>query len=466
MNFSTISILLPTRGRVQKLDRALNSIRENAHDRSKIEVVFRCDIDDEETQQYLKDRGEFFLVGPREKGYASLPKFMNQCAAASTGDIIMMLNDDILVETRDWDIRLLEFANKFPDGIFNIGISTGLNDKLFPFSIISRKVHRVLGFVNDERLVFSDIFLLDVMNSFGRALPLPSITITHEWAGNDNSDITRLEAARHENSLVFDGTPGDPNNHKKNWQQSYRTLHDKAVQEAVEKLTTALIEKNVVQQMPEVSNHTFFISDQTELIKDHEESWDQSWDRLLETLKSSDKRGQSVLIAPLKNKKQIKPLREIFGEVIALEYDNTVSSSMYYSCESYLDAKIYKGPIASTNFLFHFRDICLGPQSRINIPFGCLIIDNEQYPVSSYPISMAIYYVIKKILLPGATIVFLHGQKNSESQANNDQFVKHLEEAIDGYKHKFDSFRDPKTGFGFSIESYNPHILNCLIPKG
>ena len=217
MNFSTISILMPTRGRTQRLDRAIKSIRNLAYDSTKIEIIFRCDHDDEETQKYLNENKEIFIVGPREKGYASLPKFMNQCANISTGDLIIMLNDDILVETKDWDIRLLEFANKYEDGIFNIGITTGLNDDLFPFSIISRKTFQALGFVNDERLVFSDIFLLDVMSRLGRAIRLPIVRIIHEWAGLDGYDKTRNEAAKHENHLVFDGTPGDASDPKKNF---------------------------------------------------------------------------------------------------------------------------------------------------------------------------------------------------------------------------------------------------------
>ena len=76
MNFSTISILMPTRGRTQRLDRAIKSIRNLAYDSTKIEIIFRCDHDDEETQKYLNENKEIFIVGPREKGYASLPKFI------------------------------------------------------------------------------------------------------------------------------------------------------------------------------------------------------------------------------------------------------------------------------------------------------------------------------------------------------------------------------------------------------
>ncbi|MHB1606654.1 MAG: glycosyltransferase family 2 protein [Leptospirales bacterium] len=461
MIFSTISILLPTRGRVQRLDRALKSLKSHAHDPSKVEIIFRCDHDDEETQDYLRSHEEFFLVGPREKGYASLPKFMNQCASVSTGDIIMMLNDDIIVETQDWDLRLLDFANKFQDGIFNIGIKTGLNDNLFPFSIISRLAYRALGFVNDERLVFSDIFLLDVMNSFGRAIRLPSVTIIHEWAGNDSSDITRVEASKHENALVFDGTPGDANDPKRNWQKSYKDLHEKAVREAVEKLKTALLDKEEASLEPAIINHALLESNRIA----QDVYPDKLWDSLVARLKFKENIGQSALIAPLRNRKIAKTWGKIFGEVIGLEYSPTVDTSSYYSPERSHNVKIYKGPIARTEFLFHFRDICLGPQSRVNSPFSCLIIENEQYPVSSYPISMAVYYVLKKVLAPGASIVFIHGGKTAGTHANNDQLVRHLEDAIDGYRHSIESFRDSETGVGFSVEIYDPLTLTKSLEK-
>lgn len=451
MNFSTISILMPTRGRTQRLDRAIKSIRNLAYDSTKIEIIFRCDHDDEETQKYLNENKEIFIVGPREKGYASLPKFMNQCANISTGDLIIMLNDDILVETKDWDIRLLEFANKYEDGIFNIGITTGLNDDLFPFSIISRKTFQALGFVNDERLVFSDIFLLDVMSRLGRAIRLPIVRIIHEWAGLDGYDKTRNEAAKHENHLVFDGTPGDASDPKKNWKKEYKVLHDDAVTEAVEKLKTTILDSRRM-----LNNEVNSSNSKTESIKIGQNLYpSEQWNSLLKQLNNKKIIGKTAFLAPLRNKNVAKIWGGLFQEVFALEYSNNFDSSTFYSYESFENVKIYKGPIAKTDFLFHFRDICLGPQSRINNPINCLIIDNEQYPISSYPISMAIYFVMRKLLSPGASIIFIHEGKNNNSYANNDQFVKHLEQGIDGYRHSIESIREKKNGKGFSLEIFD-----------
>ena len=196
MIFQTISMLLPTRGRVKQLDRTVKSIRRKADHASRIEIIFRCDVDDLETQSYLSSNAETFIVGPREKGYASLPKFMNQCAALSTGDILVMINDDAIVETKGWDSKVIQCANRFPDGLFNIGVNTGLNDNLFPFSIVSRVFRDALGYVNDERLLFSDIFLFDVLESFGRTIRLPEVKFNHHWAGCETSDKTRACGVR------------------------------------------------------------------------------------------------------------------------------------------------------------------------------------------------------------------------------------------------------------------------------
>jgi hypothetical protein len=152
--FRSISVLLPTRGRVAGLERAIRSLKDLAQDPARVEIVCRCDEDDAETLAFLRGRGLPTIVGPRERGYASLPKFMNQCAARSTGDLLLMFNDDAYVRTRGWDAQVLACAARFPDGVFDIGAATGLNDDLFPFSIVSRLVPEALGFVNDERLLF------------------------------------------------------------------------------------------------------------------------------------------------------------------------------------------------------------------------------------------------------------------------------------------------------------------------
>jgi hypothetical protein len=226
-----VSVLLPTRKRLARLDRALASYGATRTNPDASEIVLRCDSDDAESIEYLRQRPHMFIVGPRREGYKSLPAFYNEMAAIATGDVLMCCNDDAEFRTPGWPAILLEAANRYPDGIFNFGVNVGLNDDKFPFSIVSRHMVRAMGFINDERLLFSDVFLLDVARHFGRDIRLDNVTVFHDWAGHGD-DETRRDANRHEFAMVFKDATGA-------WTDRYRERHDQAVAEAVGKLERA-----------------------------------------------------------------------------------------------------------------------------------------------------------------------------------------------------------------------------------
>ena len=175
--FEQITVLVPTRGRVKRLRKMMESFRETSAGYAKL--FFRVDDDDAETQKQLV--GQSYIVGPRLNGYASLPWFFNQLAAASEG-VLMLGNDDIVFKTPEWDLRILQEANKYPDGVFNFGVTTH-NEQNFPLTIVSKKAVDVVGALFPDGIFWGDIFWRDVAAAFGRAIRLPSVEIDHEWAG-------------------------------------------------------------------------------------------------------------------------------------------------------------------------------------------------------------------------------------------------------------------------------------------
>jgi len=231
MTYRKISVLVPTRKRPGYLEKMLASYRDTVRDTESCEFIFRCDNDDIESVAFLSPLGWPVLVGPRRGGYKSLPSFYNDMVKVATGDIYMCGNDDMLFQTKDWPQLVLQEANRYADGIFNIGVNTGLNDEKFPFSIVSKDLVQAVGFINDERLLFSDIFLLDVARYFNRAVRLNSVMIYHDWAGH-GADETRRDANRDEFDMVFADTEG-------NWTERYRRAHEEAVSEAVAKIVAS-----------------------------------------------------------------------------------------------------------------------------------------------------------------------------------------------------------------------------------
>lgn len=449
MIFQTISILLPTRGRSKQLDKTIKSIRRNADQPSKVEIIFRCDVDDQETLSYLSSNNEIFIAGPREKGYASLPKFMNQCARLSTGDIIMMFNDDAIIETKGWDSKLISCANKFPDGIFNIGVNTGLNDNLFPFSIVSRVFMNALGYVNDERLLFSDIFLLDVLEGFERTIRLKEVMFKHNWAGCETTDKTRLDAQIHENSIVFDGTSGDSKNPKKNWQKSYLNLHQNSVNEAIRIIKDKVY--NADQNLDSTAN---FSLGNTEIVREfkldclHNNDCEQL-KMMLERIPESF--NMNALVLPVyencyngESWSEMVVWSKIFSSVYGV---SNVENIDIYNYIPFHRGRIYSGLIDDALTRYRLRDICAGIGTEMYGKFTVLVLNDSRYDHS-----LANYFVFKKILTVKSLIIFTHNS-DTEKGAQNDRLVNDLASGIlDSVEHKFESFRNAKTGAGFTVE--------------
>lgn len=219
MTFTRISVLVPTRRRVARLETLLASWKATVPDPSQAELLFRVDDDDAESRLWLTDHDCKFIVGPRYQGYRSLPQFFGELASCATGDLVMTGNDDMVFRTQGWPSLVIAAANEYPDGLFCLGVDTH-NAGNYPFSIISKAAVDVLGFVHDSRLFWGDVYLRDVMSAFRRTKLLRDVRVDHEWAGHA-PDQTFIEANQK-----------DP----ANWSHEYWALHRVVVHEAVERL--------------------------------------------------------------------------------------------------------------------------------------------------------------------------------------------------------------------------------------
>jgi hypothetical protein len=226
MTFKKISVLVPTRGRVERLRTMLASYE--ATDDGHSELIFRVDEDDRLTVEFFASLStpklyiNRIIVNSRLQGYTSMPAFFNEMLTRASGDVLMCGNDDMVFRTPGWASLILAKANEYPDGLFDIGVST-YNEDHYPFWTISKMVATRLGFALDPRIYWGDIYWRDVMGAFGRAVMLPSVSIEHDWAGHA-PDQTFNEA---DQRSIFRNDP------------TYWTgTHTRAVAEAVERLKT------------------------------------------------------------------------------------------------------------------------------------------------------------------------------------------------------------------------------------
>jgi hypothetical protein len=183
MQRPVISVVAAVRGRIDLLSTMLESLRATAEHPDRVEVILRCDFDDTAMVAYLGGLARHrFIVGPRLSGYAALPAFANEAARLSTGDLILVVNDDAEFVTWGWDTKLVEAAAAYPDGLFVFGVETA-NAQNFVFPCVSRRFIDTMGEVFDERMVYADIWLRDVLYPFGRAIRLSDVVIAHHWEG-------------------------------------------------------------------------------------------------------------------------------------------------------------------------------------------------------------------------------------------------------------------------------------------
>lgn len=219
--FTRVSVLVPTRGRVRRLRTMIASFDATTGNSPNAELVFRVDDDDAETRDFLFAwGGHKVIVGPRYQGYRSMPIFFNELYRASTGDVLMCGNDDMVFKTPGWAPLILAEANRHEDGLFDIGVRT-YNEDHYPFFTVSRQAADRLGFLFDPRLFWGDIFWRDVMGTLGRCVKLPSVEVEHDWMGH-HPDAT-FEEARQQEFLTRDPT-------------YWAGTHANAVAEAVGKL--------------------------------------------------------------------------------------------------------------------------------------------------------------------------------------------------------------------------------------
>ena len=120
---STISIILPTRGRTSgALQDSLKSVMELADDPSKIEIMLGVDSDDKDTIDWVNNEAAEFVkpYGCSCKarifeplGYARLNVYVNLLCHASSGNWLVLWNDDCLMQTKGWDSVVRQYDGQF-----------------------------------------------------------------------------------------------------------------------------------------------------------------------------------------------------------------------------------------------------------------------------------------------------------------------------------------------------------------
>ena len=138
-----ISIILPTRKRPEKAKNFLFSLKKNCRNLNLVEIIICIDEDDKSYEDFEPIFTHTKFVKRRRCG---LGEIIYEGIKNSTGDIIFLCNDDVTVETFNWDEAFRKVHMSFADKIYLFS-PNDLNKKgaLFVFPGFSRKVFEILG---------------------------------------------------------------------------------------------------------------------------------------------------------------------------------------------------------------------------------------------------------------------------------------------------------------------------------
>jgi len=127
-----------------------------------VEVVLYADEDDPASHSLaVEGLAVKTIVGPR----ASMGEYNSACLEAARGDIVILGNDDVVIQTRGWDRKLRELHTALGDHVY-LGYPNDLfkGKRLSSFPILSRKTCELLvePFPRAYVGAFIDQHLLDV----------------------------------------------------------------------------------------------------------------------------------------------------------------------------------------------------------------------------------------------------------------------------------------------------------------
>lgn len=162
MSIPAISLLLPTRGRPALVARLFDSIRARTSRLDRVQVVLY--IDDDDTGSHGISDPQISLtkiIGPR----ISMGAYNSACLGRSDGDVVILINDDMVIRTDGWDDMVRSLDSRFEDRIY-LGYGNDLykGRDLCAFPILSRRCCDILvePYPHAYQGAFIDYHLLDI----------------------------------------------------------------------------------------------------------------------------------------------------------------------------------------------------------------------------------------------------------------------------------------------------------------
>lgn len=157
-----ISVLIPSRGRVRGLEAVLYSLRYLESWSNRVYYGVICDDDDVDTINCCKRMKEImplgYRVGTRQE---TMGQAINDMAKFMPADVYLVINDDILCLSPDWDKTIEKAAGETPYGVFWWKNAMPM-DALYP--IVTETWRKAAGgiFAENHPFWYDDLCLIEL----------------------------------------------------------------------------------------------------------------------------------------------------------------------------------------------------------------------------------------------------------------------------------------------------------------
>jgi glycosyltransferase involved in cell wall biosynthesis len=138
-----ISLLLPTRGRPKLVERFFTSVIAQSAYLELIEVIVCIDDDDIDSHSITSNDLDLKLIKVPRQGMGA---YNTMCAQRASGDILIAVNDDIIIRTKNWDEKVRALDARYPDGVY-LGYGNDLikRARFSTFPILTRETCEFLA---------------------------------------------------------------------------------------------------------------------------------------------------------------------------------------------------------------------------------------------------------------------------------------------------------------------------------
>lgn len=157
-----ITVIIPSRKRVRGLSAVIYSLRYLESGENRVHYGVLCDEDDDETADACETLRHLIPLGYRvQKRQKTMGGAINGMAEFMPADVYLVINDDILCLSPNWDKAIAEAVEKTPHGVFWWKNALPM-DALYP--IVTEKWREAAGgiFTDHYPFWYDDLCLVEL----------------------------------------------------------------------------------------------------------------------------------------------------------------------------------------------------------------------------------------------------------------------------------------------------------------